>query len=98
MRVKAIKCGIFFLYFTGADSCRIFLPLFLSTRSLQSSRSFTRASSHSLDLSRWVVGVRKCVWGGKGNAVRANHVGDHPSLSNCLTLMPLGEMHSYVSS
>lgn len=28
----------------------------------------------------------------------ANQVGGHPSLSNHLTLMPLGEMHCYVSS
>lgn len=33
-----------------------------------------------------------------GITVRANHGGGHPSLSSHLTLMPLGEMHSYVSS
>lgn len=34
----------------------------------------------------------------EGATVRANQVGGHPSLSNHLTLMSLGEMHSYVSS
>lgn len=34
----------------------------------------------------------------EGATVRVNQVGGHPSLSNHLTLMSLGEMHSYVSS
>lgn len=96
MKVTALKSGISLWHLTAAASHAIFRSLFLYTRSVQSSRPFTRALLRSLHLSRWGRSVR--VHMGEGVTVRANQVEGYPSLSKHLTLMPLGEIHRAASS